>query len=68
MSNIETGRPALPLPLTGPADTIEYFGMTLRDYFAAKALVNSFANSTTARDAVRRAYQIADTMPEVRNA
>ena len=66
MSSIETSGTSL--PLTGPVDTADYFGMTLRDYFAANALVNSHANSGTARDAARWAYEIADAMLKAREA
>jgi hypothetical protein len=36
MSNTNTGGPAFPVP--GLASNSDYDGMTLRDYFAAKAL------------------------------
>jgi hypothetical protein len=40
-----------------------YEGMTLRDYFAAKALQGHMANSNFSPDAhARRAYEVADAM------
>ena len=48
MSNTNTGGPAFPCVITGPCEEfglkadetqqLEFVGMTLRDYFAAKAL------------------------------
>ena len=38
MSTIETGGPAFPLQSIGPEFAPGYAGMTLRDYFAAKAM------------------------------
>lgn len=38
MSKINDGGPAFPLQSIGPEFTPGYAGMTLRDYFAAKAL------------------------------
>lgn len=66
-------RPAFPIvwPLRDGADT-QYVdeGMTLRDYFAAKAmqaLLSDFEKAPDERDvcshyAARRAYQVADAM------
>lgn len=60
----ETGGSAFPLPKTpngGPVDN----GMTLRDYFAAKAMqamVTSDKFSGTTVEMARNAYYIADTM------
>ena len=74
MSN-NTGGPAFPYVL-GEGNFVKYEnGMTLRDYFAAKAMqgyahysaANSkfiFANSELAKEA----YSIADAMLEARNA
>ena len=41
-------------------------GMTLRDYFAAKALPQCFAVSTTTDIAAREAYRMADAMMKAR--
>jgi len=41
-------------------------GMTLRDYFAAKALPQCFAVSATTDIAAREAYRMADAMMKAR--
>ena len=80
MSNINTGGPAFPCP---PNETtkkqceaagITYYaptGMTLRDYFAAKAmLAGGPANKTPAYDDATRAkyaYELADAMLKARD-
>jgi hypothetical protein len=74
----ETGGPAFPQSLTsGPsghvvssADTDE-FGMTLRDYFAAKAMQaywndDSLHPSVTKGNAAEWSYAMADAMMEAR--
>ena len=44
-------------------------GMTLRDYFAAKAMQGLFANSNTnPMDIVKAAYVVADFMMKAREA
>ena len=48
-----------------------YLGMTLRDYFAAKAMVGivqctGYATKKVCKDAAECAYMIADAMLEVR--
>ncbi len=43
-------------------------GMTLRDYFAAKALGGVLAGSSTYSDAARAAYRAADAMLLAREA
>ena len=70
MSNIETGGPAFP---TEHTDTSGLFdGMTLRDYFAAKALAGELASpSLVWKDSVFRltaksAYEFADAMLKAR--
>ena len=75
MSNTNTGGPAFPL---------EYFdaqlsqnrvltGMTLRDYFAAKAMQGAIASSSDQLDfgpdlGAAWAYQVADAMLAARSA
>jgi hypothetical protein len=76
MSEKETGGPAFPIPLNpgesyraeghGPAD-----GMTLRDWFAGKALDGICAHpdswgATSVKEVCKRAYEIADLMLEER--
>jgi len=43
MSNTNTGGPAFPLQSIGPDFAPGYSGMTLRDYFAAKAMQAIYA-------------------------
>jgi hypothetical protein len=43
-------------------------GMTLRDYFAAKALPQCFEVSTTTDIAAKEAYRMADAMMKAREA
>lgn len=45
---------------------IEHNGMTLRDYFAAKALPQCFEVSATTDIAAREAYRMADAMMKAR--
>jgi hypothetical protein len=63
MSN-NNGGPAFPIkqPIT-----CDWAGMTLRDYFAAKAMQTEFANcSTHPGDIARRSYELADAMLKAR--
>ena len=62
--NIETGGPAL--PVVGSVGSIHSSGMTLRDYFAAKALPAIQQNGYGDRTTARMAYDIADSMLEAR--
>ena len=43
-------------------------GMTLRDYFAAKAMPQCFEVSTTTDIAAKEAYRMADAMLKAREA
>lgn len=58
------GGPAFPINILG--ETIKgQEGMTLRDYFAAKAMqafYTNYENSSDAKEASARAYVIADAM------
>jgi hypothetical protein len=56
----DTGGPAFPV---GTA----YQGMTLRDYFAAKAMQSLIEKYTHDGDVSRNAYKIADAMLQARN-
>lgn len=67
MSNTNTGGPAF------PAHTIAmHEGMTLRDYFAAKAMHASMtsdpANEAEADSHAKWAYEMADSMLKAREA
>ena len=66
MSN-NTGKPAFPIV----ADSLTYIcdpGMTLRDYFAAKAMQGMCAWGAyeERRDVAKEAYEIADAMLKAR--
>ena len=70
MSNTNTGGPAFPVPGLHRGDYNN--GMTLRDYFAAKAMqgicasgpTNEWSNSRLAAEA----YDLADAMLKAREA
>ena len=57
MKEIKTGGPAFPKNYGVPRE-----GMTLRDYFAAKAMQGLLANPEFYEDEVGYAYKIADAM------
>ena len=69
MNNTNTGGPAFPSPTDGMLDNE---GMTLRDYFAAKAMQGMLAEN--GGGAVRNdtlaewSYDLADTMLKAREA
>lgn len=61
--SIKTGGPAFPfVESEGPCNVAE--GMTLRDYFAAKAMQGLLASDATAdmEEFSSRAYRMADAM------
>ena len=64
MSKTDTGGPAFP----SPYDDDE--GMTLRDYFAAKAMQGLLASTTSSNGMViaKDAYLLADAMLKAREA
>ena len=74
MSNTDTGGPAFPMPMT--MMTAEHIanepesGMTLRDYFAAKAMQGfiSRGGDYDAEFDADRAYAYADAMLKAREA
>jgi hypothetical protein len=71
MSNTNTGGPAFPVPDIDGSKVCE--GMTIRDYFAAKAMQSILARehgrSTTTLEFVgNHAYQYADAMLKAREA
>jgi hypothetical protein len=74
MSNTNTGGPAFPLQSIGPEFPPGYAGMTLRDYFAAKAMQGELAsqspeNEYTNLDALAAlSYRMADAMLKAREA
>jgi hypothetical protein len=71
--NKETGGPAFPSGLIDPStpeDAVQslHNGMTMRDYFAAKALHYCLKNCFTKDGAVEESYEIADAMLKAREA
>lgn len=65
MSAIETGGPAFPIP--GLHNDSDFNGMTLRDYFAAKAMTGICAHTDTwgfptSEKIATASYQMADAM------
>lgn len=69
MSNTNTGGPAFPYEERNGegAPYKDYFGMTLRDYFAAKAMQPMVNEYDDFSHTARLAYEIADAMLEERN-
>lgn len=71
MSNTNTGGPAFPFPAyTYPNGEINHGegGMTLRDYFASKAMQTLAEKYSHEGDVSRNAYKIADAMLKEREA
>lgn len=72
MSNTNTGGPAFPVDESALIRNLQ--GMTLRDYFAAKAMQGLLAQSqgtalgSTVETAADYAYAIADAMLAARSA
>ena len=66
MSTINDGGPAFPLQSIGPEFAPGYAGMTLRDYFAARAMQGMAAHPESdkwpADGIAKAAYQQADAM------
>ena len=61
--NKPTDPPAFP---TGTGVTPYSPGMTLRDYFAAKAIFHTIEHNNTYKDAAESAYKMADAMLKAR--
>ena len=73
MSTIDNGGPAFPLQSIGPDFAPGYAGMTLRDYFAAKAMqgllaaqVHGFNDQPAKGPFASMAYEMADAMMKAR--
>jgi hypothetical protein len=63
----DTGGPAFPTP----THNLQNDGMTLRDYFAAKAMQAELSNGVHVDDyplTAKRAYRMADAMLKARDA
>jgi hypothetical protein len=75
MNKINTGGPVYPAPVTKPLENY-YPGMTLRDYFAAKAMqgwIATYPNDMAVQDISPTgiadfAYEMADAMLIAREA
>jgi hypothetical protein len=67
MKDTHQGGPAFPQETNS---LLSYSGMTLRDYFAAKAMQGLLAGTTTSNGSmiVKDAYAIADGMLKAREA
>jgi hypothetical protein len=71
MSNTNTGGPAFPTPRYERGDMYS-LGMTLRDYFAAKAMQAILSDGSwhehTCKTAALESYEMADAMLKAREA
>jgi len=71
MTNKETGGPAFPTEVVNTNDGYIHQGMTLRDYFAAKAMQSILVGVECGPDdvasVVRSAYMLADAMLKARD-
>jgi hypothetical protein len=74
MSNTNTGGPAFPVLIVDrPKELAHFNGMTLRDYFAAKAIQGMFASGNLPKsvqddELASVAYEFADAMLKAREA
>ena len=68
MSDIKTGGPAFPVfPETGGGHAAAFQGMSLRDYFAAKAMQGVIAaENYRTHELAQYAYEVADAMLKAR--
>lgn len=66
MSYEKTGGPAFPHPAGWRRDPEVSDGMTLRDYFAAKAMLGLITVEVQQERIAKWAYEIADAMLEAR--
>ena len=68
MSYINTGGPMFPAPVTKPLENY-YPGISIRDYFAAKAMQTIAANPHWTEEGIAEAaYKQADAMLKARQA
>jgi hypothetical protein len=65
MSNTNTGEPAFPCPTISIG---QHQGMTLRDYFAAKAMQGILFEGLNESETAKNAYAMADAMLKAREA
>ena len=69
MSNTNTGGPAF--PIVGTQEEVLEIGMTMRDYFAAKAMAADMIAGVHENDfawSAARSYKMADAMLKAREA
>ena len=70
MKTINQGGPAFPTPGFKPNEV--FYGLTVRDYFAAKAVTgicnDGLPDSSFCKYAAERAYEMADAMIKAREA
>lgn len=66
MSNANTGGQAFPLENATKAQQYGHAGMTLRDYFAAKAMQGLMDAAMPMPEIAQAAYDMADAMLEAR--
>jgi hypothetical protein len=66
MTEIYGGKMAFPIPNTGHGAPFDE-GMTMRDYFAAKAMQTFVEKYSHEGDISRNAYKVADAMMKARN-
>jgi hypothetical protein len=59
--------PAFPVPFKWTPDLKQYNGMTLRDYFAAKAMQALIDNDGLFSEIPTQAYELADAMMKARS-
>jgi hypothetical protein len=68
MNKTNTGGPAYPAPVTKPLENY-YPGISIRDYFAAKAMQTIAANPHWTEEGIAEAaYKQADAMLKAREA
>jgi len=62
--------PAFPVPFEWNNELIQYVGMTLRDYFAAKAMQGLLSSDVNAplETFAKQSYKVADAMMKARDA
>ena len=62
--------PAFPVPFEWNNELIQYVGMTLRDYFAAKAMQGLLSSDVNAplETFAKQSYKVADAMMKAREA
>jgi hypothetical protein len=65
---INDGGPAFPMGYHPEGNNADHFGMTLRDYFAGKAIEALIVRGWGLENASGKAYEIADAMLKARES